>query len=68
MNQYIVTIARKGKTAMIIMRDSDFEHSTVLVKDEIKMYWGSGPRWTVVQVVNADMEEFRRTWLADKTS
>ena len=52
MAQLIVWLERKDKRVAIVLNDADYDQSVVTVKGQHKMYWGSGPRWTVLSAMD----------------
>lgn len=50
-NRVLVTLFRKGREVKVIFRQDDFEQSRQLQSSgPAKIYWGSGPMWTVMHV------------------
>ncbi len=53
MDKYMVVLERKGQRAMVVLSALEYEHSTVMDKaNNIKMHYGSGARWTVLNVMD----------------
>ncbi len=54
-DKYVVVLERGAKVATIVLSAQDYEHSISTDRaNNIKMYWGSGARWTVVRVLDYD--------------
>ncbi len=57
MSNYVVVMERKDKTAIVVMRNSDYLAS--VSRDHSKVRYGSGVMWTVLSVMDQEAYQNR---------